>query len=121
MTNIQTHTLASRPFGFGALRTPTRALSVIRRPGWAWLTLGFGVVLCVAYLLLVNSTATIGLSTKAIDREIASLHEETRQLEIELANLQSFATIERTGKALELTQQITPEFVTSPDDNVALR
>lgn len=97
------------------------AVFQVGRPFWAFLFLGLASLGAVAYLLLVNDTATIGLSMKSAERELATLQEETRQLEITLANLQSFSTVERTGRALDLTEQVSAEFLTIPDENVAVR
>lgn len=96
-------------------------LGRLTEPGWAFLLLGLGLALCVGYLLVVNDAATTGLSLRGYEQEIAALNEETRQLEIELANLQSFATIERTGRVLELTERASPDFVVAPDEDVAVR
>lgn len=109
-----------RAFLVGTPRRGVRANSFVHRR-WAFALLGFGLILCVAYLLLVNDSATVGLSTKSIEREIRQLREENRQLEITVANLQSFAVIERVGKSLELTEHATPEFLVQPSDSVAVR
>lgn len=93
----------------------------LRAPQVGLLVLVLGVLVTVAYLLLVNDTATRGLSLETYERQIRQLKEDTRQLEVDLANLQSFATVTRTSQALELTQQISPEFVVVPDGHVAVR
>lgn len=104
-----------------AFRRPRGMLAAWPRPTWALVFIGVGAVLALAYLLLVNDTATTGLAMKSYENQIAELKEESRQLEIELANLQSFSNIERAGRALELTEVVTPEFVAAPDENVAVR
>lgn len=93
----------------------------LRAPTVGLMVLGIGVLVTVAYLLLVNDTATRGLSLETYERQIRQLKDDTRQLEVDLANLQSFATVTRTSQALELTQQISPEFVVVPDGHVAVR
>lgn len=95
-------------------------LSTLRQPRGAFATLGLGVLLIFGYLIMVNDTATLGLSTAKVQQDLKKLQAETKQLEIELANVQSFATLERTGRSLELTIQATPEFVV-PSGSVAVR
>ncbi len=104
-----------------AFRRPRGMLATAQRPTWALVFIGVGTVLALAYLLLVNDTATTGLAMKSYENQITELKEESRQLEIEVANLQSFSNIERAGRALELTEVVTPEFVAAPDENVAVR
>lgn len=102
-------------------RRPRGIVAVLQRPTWALIFLGLGILMAVAYLLLVNDTATTGLSMKSYENQITQLKEDSRQMEIELANLQSFSNIERAGKALQLTEVVTPDFVAAPDDSVAVR
>lgn len=104
-----------------SVRHPIPWLARFREPRLGLAVLAIGVLVTVAYLLLVNDTATRGLSLESIEQERRQLAEETRQLEVDLANLQSFATVERAGQALDLTARVTPEFLVVPDGRVAVR
>ncbi|MBI3115421.1 MAG: hypothetical protein HYZ09_02935 [Candidatus Kerfeldbacteria bacterium] len=118
MSSAITNRFATTSFRATARRSGVAAL---QQPRWALVLLAIGLAMAVVYLLLVNHTATSGLAMETLESEIASLEEETRQLEIDLANLQSFATIERTGQALDLTEVVTPEFLVAPGDTFAVR
>lgn len=64
--------------------------------------LGLILVLGSVYLLLVNSTSTMGYEIKKLEQQLGDAKEATKRLELEAASLKSIQNIQDSAKILNL-------------------
>jgi hypothetical protein len=76
---------------------------------------GFG------YLNLTNSTATVGYRIKVMEKELASLQLENKQLRLDYIESQSMAKITEKTAKLELVPQGKIEIINITEPQIALK
>jgi len=81
--------------------------------------IGFGLMLCVSYLCVINTGAVKGYEIKKVEQKIAQLKKENRQLQIEEAELNSFYNIKKEVGGLDMVEVKDIVYVSDDDQIVA--
>lgn len=75
----------------------------------------------LSYLVYVNQTATGGFDITGIETHISTLEKQNKQLEIEVAELQSMAVIEESTETMGLVATSDIEYLTVEGSTVVQR
>lgn len=82
----------------------------------------FGLIILVGfvYLVQINRVSTGGFEIKKLTERMGELKNENKKLELEIADLKSLKVIKETSQALNLVGVSRVDYVTLPQEAVAL-
>lgn len=88
------------------------------------ISLGFLIIVLIGvtgllYISLINSVAVAGYTIKEADKKIENLHRSNKELELELARLQSIGNIKNESQKLNMVELYQTKYV-NPYTTVAV-
>lgn len=75
----------------------------------------------IFYLAQTNMTATYGFKMRELEKKIADLKQENKDLELKAAELQSITQIEEVGKKLNMVKIARIDYIKSGEASMAAR
>jgi len=79
------------------------------------------LLVCMAYLGIMNTTAVKGYEVRSVEEQIEALRKENRQLQIEEAELNSFYNIKDNIGNLNMVEAEDVVYIDNNDDAVAIK
>lgn len=79
------------------------------------------LLVCVAYLGIINTTAVKGYEVRSVEERINELKKENKQLQIEEAELNSFYNIKDNIGNLNMVEAEEVVYIDDNDDAVAVK
>lgn len=103
----------------GSSSQVNKLVSVFDNPKMRVILIVSAVFFGLLYLWLVNSSATAGFELSDLEKNVVSLEQEYKKLEIEYAALHSLDHVEQVGEDMQLVASTNVEYV--GDTGVASR
>ena len=85
------------------------------------LTASLCLLVCVAYLGIINTTAVKGYEVRKVEQQIEELRKENKQLEIQEAELNSFYNIKDNIENLNMVESEDVVYIDNNEDAVAVK
>ncbi|MGW8184792.1 MAG: hypothetical protein ACWGHO_01615 [Candidatus Moraniibacteriota bacterium] len=79
------------------------------------------LLVCVAYLGIINTTAVKGYEVRNVEERIEALRKENKQLQIEEAELNSFYNIKDNIGNLNMVETEDVVYIDNNDDAMAIK
>lgn len=83
--------------------------------------ISLGLLVCGAYLGIMNTTAVKGYEVRKVEEQIEELRKENKQLQIEEAELNSFYNIKDNIGNLNMVEVKDVVYIDNNEDTVAIK
>ncbi|MFC1788042.1 FtsL-like putative cell division protein [Patescibacteria group bacterium] len=84
------------------------------------ITLAVVVVLCLTYILQINSSVASGYQIRDLETKITELTLANQRIEVDVREARSLNNVEKSVKMMGLVKAETPTYITNIDPEVAL-